>query len=191
VVGGLVTLLTSVAAKPAAGLAPTLPAESCATTKYWTTSPTTTPPSAAVSIVHVKAGAAPVQAVDTKLPAPLRKYTRGPLAPVATPLTSAMVAGSARFVVRVVLASAAYVIDGARRSSRVPLNSSAPMSGLVALRAWPSKSVPMPATGTPPLSIWVATAGSTCRTSALAPTVDRNSAFSDIATASRGAMRAR
>ena len=68
---------------------------------------------------------------------------------------------------------------GAVRSSGVPVNSSAPTSGVVALRVLPSKSSVIPETGVPPLSSWVATPGFICKKFAFAPAVLRNGGFSE------------
>ena len=66
---------------------------------------------------------------------------------VDTPLGSVMVAVRVRLAVLLVLASAANAMAGPLRSLGVKAPSSAPMSGVVALRASPSKSVVMPLTG--------------------------------------------
>ena len=56
----------------------------------------------------------------------------------------------------------------------IPANSSAPTSGVLALRVLPSKSSVMPAIGAAPLSSCVGVAGLMCRKSALEPVVLRN-----------------
>ena len=77
---------------------------------------------------------------------------------------------------------------GGVRSSAMPLNSSAPMSGALALRVWPSISSVMPATGMPPLSSWEAIDGSMCRKVGLEPVVSRKFGFSLTEAESRGAI---
>ena len=58
------------------------------------------------------------------------------------------------------------MIDGGVKSAPIPLNSSAPISGVVALRVSPSKSSVIAigvVTGVPPLSVCVGVFVSICR----------------------------
>ena len=71
----------------------------------------------------------------------------------------------------------------------VPLNSSAPMSGVVPFRVSPSKSTVTNPTGVPPLSEYVGMAGFTCRKSGSPPVVLKKLMNSVIEALSRGARR--
>ena len=87
------------------------------------------------------------------------------------------------------LLSVVYEVVGGVKSCGMPVNSSAPTSGVDALRIWPSKSSVIPETGVPPLSSWVATALLMCRKFALEPVVLRNGGFSLNDALSRVATR--
>src|SRR5688500_32609 len=88
---------------------------------------------------------------------------RGERAPPATPLGSVIVAVKTLFVKADVFGSGVYEIAGGERSTAIPANSSAPISGVETFRALPSKSSVMPDTGMPPLSSCVGTAALICR----------------------------
>jgi hypothetical protein len=75
---------------------------------------------------------------------------------------------------------------GALKSTAIPVNSSAPISGVFTLRVSPSMSFVIPATVIPPLSNCVPIVGLRCKNVASAPTIERKVGFSENEAVSLG-----